>query len=372
MLGASQRRPRPLRILHIQIVGYNFKIYNYRNIIMSELFNISIKLEHDDYKRDLGIWEKEGDYIRDVSSNSFEYKMNSTDDICQGIIASQRYLCLNEKLFFRKYELFAEKIDITRGVYYSRIFRPIYSGSTTELEILRISDYKNRTKYENQILNHQCNIEFFHKSPIDRSHLFRSLEQLSSLVEMMKKIFRTVYPSTENEKAYGFDIRNLIILACTEFEDQIKGILEANNIPSISSYYTTKDYVRIKSILKLDQYVVTFRYYPDLQIIYPFGKWETETPTKSLFWYDSYNLIKHDRENHFKKGTLKVLVNSISACFIILLAQYGELKEIKEISSSFWTIYQKPDQLMRNTELYITPFKDQKWIKKQYEINSVH
>lgn len=335
---------------------------------MSELYEISIKIENKG-NWFLGIWEKEGELIRDVSSQDFEYKIESTDDICQGIIKSQRYLCCNEKLLYGNFNLFAEKIDLTRGFYYPRIFRPIFSGSTNEYYILKNYDYNNRNKYDGQILNHQSNIEFFYKLPIDKSHLFRSLEQLASLVEMIKKIFRTVYPSTENNNAYGFDIRNLILLSCTEFENQIKGILEANNISSISSYYTTKDYVRIKSKLRLSQYVVSFRYYPDLPEIYPFREWNAEKPTKSLFWYNSYNLIKHDRENNFEEGTLKVLINSISACFIMLLAQYGELKEIKEISSNFWTIKLKPDQSIEPSELYKIPFKGNNWIERNYEID---
>jgi len=205
--------------------------------------------------------------------------------------------------------------------------------------------------------------------PINNSHLLRSLEQLSSLVEMLKNIFRTVYPSSKNEDSYGFDIRNLIILTCTEFEVQIKGILKENNIPSINknNQYTTKDYVNLMNELKLSSYEVSFSYYPELQPIKPFEFWEVSKPTKSLFWYDSYNRIKHDRESSFHESTLKVLINSISACFIILLAQYGERKEIKEITSSFWNITKKPMWHLWN-EMYTIPYCKEKWKIRQLEI----
>lgn len=333
---------------------------------MSELYEIYIKGEkfNDHY---LDLWEKDGKLIRDVNSETHEYEISKNEDLLQGIINSDRYIILTERISQENFEIYFKKLNQKRGVYYPRIYKPIYCGTLNIYHILSSIDYENRNKYEQIILDKTNEDTFLGRLPTNNSHLLRSLEQLSSLVEMLKKIFSTVYPSSKNENSYGFDIRNLIILASTEFEVQIKGILKANNINSIGNNYTTKDYVKLKNELKLPSFSVSFRYYPELQSINPFESWDFDKPTKSLFWYDSYNRIKHDRESSFEESSLKVLINSISACFIILLAQYGERKEIKEVTSGFWKIDKKPIWHHWN-ELYTIPYYKEKWLKAELEI----
>lgn len=333
---------------------------------MSELYEIFLegKNINDTY---LNIWEKEGNVIRDVSSETFEYELPSDEDLLQGIVNSNRHICFDEKFNEENFKPYSQKLSQERGFYYPRIYKPIYCGTLNEYHILSSRDYDNRTKYEEYILVKDHKDDYFGRLPINTSHLLRSLEQLSSLVEMLKQIFRTVYPSPRNEGSYGFDIRNLIILACTEFEVQIKGILKENNIRSISKRYTTKDYVKLMKELKLTSYSVSFSYYPELKPIKPFELWEVSNPTKSLFWYDSYNRIKHDRESAFEESSLNVLINSISVCFIILLAQYGERKEIKEITSGFWNIVEKPIWHHWN-EMYTIPYYEKEWQIKPLKI----
>jgi hypothetical protein len=45
----------------------------------------------------------------------------------------------------------------------------------------------------------------------------------------------------------------------------------------------------------------------------PFHGWTAAQPTKSLVWYDGYNLTKHDRKTHFDKATLKNCIDAVSA-----------------------------------------------------------
>ena len=49
--------------------------------------------------------------------------------------------------------------------------------------------------------------------------------QLDALIEQFKLICQTVHPEGENLNAFGHDIRNLLILACTEVEAQWKNVL---------------------------------------------------------------------------------------------------------------------------------------------------
>jgi hypothetical protein len=68
----------------------------------------------------------------------------------------------------------------------------------------------------------------------------RSTGQLHALVEQLEQICRVVQPEKRNLDAYGHEIRNVLILACTEVEALWKGVLSANGAKGES----TKDYVK--------------------------------------------------------------------------------------------------------------------------------
>jgi D-galactarate dehydratase / Altronate hydrolase, C terminus/SAF domain len=55
-------------------------------------------------------------------------------------------------------------------------------------------------------------------------------------------------------------------------------------------------------------------------------------PTKSLAWYDAYHGVKHNRENEFRRGTLERAFEAVSACIVLLVAQFGSTALIFELS----------------------------------------
>jgi hypothetical protein len=146
--------------------------------------------------------------------------------------------------------------------------------------------------------------------------------QLLVLIRLLQRICQTVHPSEKTWDAYGHDIRNLLILACTEVESHWRAVLVANGYQS--DRYCTNDYVKIEPAMKLRSYGLSFREYPWLPPIRPFGTWGlTRSPTKELDWYDSYNEVKHDRETSFYRGTLGHAFNAVSASAVMLAAQFG-------------------------------------------------
>lgn len=181
--------------------------------------------------------------------------------------------------------------------------------------------------------------------------------QLVSLVNRLEDIFQTIHPCVETFSAYGHEIRNLLILACTEVEAQWKGILATHNYPVTK--HTTNDYVNLKSALRLDEYSVTLPFYPWLPKAHPFKKWEKSNPTQSLEWYSAYNQIKHDREEHFDKAQLKHAMNAVCACYIMLFAQYGgaESRKGRQEISNFFNIVDFPNWCP--SEVYTYPYKSE-------------
>jgi hypothetical protein len=189
--------------------------------------------------------------------------------------------------------------------------------------------------------------------------------QLVSLVNRLEDIFQTIHPCDETFPAYGHEIRNLLILACTEVEAQWKGILDTHDY-TVNSKHTTNDYVKLKSALRLDEYSVTLPFYPWLPKAHPFKEWRDSNPTQSLEWYSAYHQIKHDREENFDKAQLKHAINAVCACYIMLFAQYGgpETRRGRQEIQNFFNVVDFPNWCP--SEVYTYPYKLDH-IKFEYE-----
>ncbi len=145
--------------------------------------------------------------------------------------------------------------------------------------------------------------------------------QISVLTRQLEHICQTIHPCSQNWDAYGHDIRNLLILTCTEVENHWRGVLRANG--SSKTKFTTQDYIKLCSPMKLDEYSIKFPKYPWLGEITPFKNWDGQSPTKSIPWYDAYNAVKHDRDTRFSEGTLGNIFQALSACYIMIVSQFG-------------------------------------------------
>lgn len=148
-----------------------------------------------------------------------------------------------------------------------------------------------------------------------------STGQLHALIQELQQICRVVQPAQSNFNTYGIEIRNFLILACTEVEAQWKNIMKANGVNAASRL----DYVKLSPAMKLPEYQVSLPWYPWLEPIIPFENWQpTIAPAKQdLPWYDAYNATKHDRESAFEAATLENALKAITANFVMLCAQYG-------------------------------------------------
>ncbi len=148
-----------------------------------------------------------------------------------------------------------------------------------------------------------------------------STGQLHALIQELQQICRVVHPIEHNFCAYGHEIRNIIIIACTEVEAHWKNILEANG----QNAKNRRDYVKLALPMKLGEYRVTLPWYPWLDPIAPFEKWVPVERGKkqTLPWYDAYNDIKHDREKNFAEAKLIYALKAVTGCFVMLCGQYG-------------------------------------------------
>lgn len=146
--------------------------------------------------------------------------------------------------------------------------------------------------------------------------------QARTLLRLLERICQTVQPGPNTFAVFGHDIRNLLILASTEVEAHWRGILVANGAQR--RRFSTNDYVLLAEVLGLRDFAVRFPAFPALEPIRPFEGWGLgDNPTNDLPWYAAYNAVKHNREEEFGQASLKNAFTALSACAVLLSAQYG-------------------------------------------------
>lgn len=203
------------------------------------------------------------------------------------------------------------KLNMNIGVAYNGIYRPILNEDVFRLD-------------PEDFVNDRPNLKVYKDLPIGNSQeYFNSLNMLEILLDDLSSIFKVVTPEKANLNSYGHEIRNIIILACTEIDAQMKSCLTKNEVKSSGSYFTTKDYVKLLQPLHLMDYSLSFYRFENIGDFKPYSEWNEKNPTVSLPWYDAYNKIKHDRETYFPLANLANAINSIMALAIILITQYG-------------------------------------------------
>jgi len=162
----------------------------------------------------------------------------------------------------------------------------------------------------------------------DQNSLRNIQKQEEILIEILENIFRNIHPHENNFK---------------------------NSIVPLSTYFTTRDYVRLKKVLRLAEFEVSLSHYPWLQSFSPFRDWNDAQPTKSLKWYDSYNKIKHNRETEFQEAKLLHSINAIIAVHILLVSQFGNWGTY----NPYFKLSKEP--LWPREELYIAPEDQNEW-----------
>lgn len=148
-------------------------------------------------------------------------------------------------------------------------------------------------------------------------------QALFLLLQKLVDIFSYIEPVECNLSCYGHRLRELIILASTEFENQCRHILMANQIRPQGRDYTSKDFIKLNKPAHLTDYEVKFKSYADLHPFKPFDDWNENQPTKSLIWYDKYNHVKHDRDNGFADASLETALNVLAANIILYAVRFG-------------------------------------------------
>ena len=195
--------------------------------------------------------------------------------------------------------------------------------------------------------------------------------QLTALTRQLDRICQTIHPTRDTFATYGHDIRNLLILACTEVESHWRGVLVSNG--AARDHFSTKAYVKLSAAMRLNSYAVSFPSYPWLEPVSPFLGWGTsDKPSQGLAWYDAYNAAKHNRENEFARSTLENAFAAVTACAIMMAAQFGRPVALGQSSDlrAFFNFSSMP--IWPLSDIYIFPYGEgtTDWTEVKYPFDA--
>ncbi len=155
----------------------------------------------------------------------------------------------------------------------------------------------------------------------------RSQEQaLRILIEKLDEILLFIEPSQDGLKSYSHKVRELLILACTEVENQWRSLLQkANYSPQNGRDFTTIDYVKLLSKTHIAEYEIGLKNFDSFVPSKPFANWTNTSPTQSLVWYDAYNKTKHDRAQNFPLSQFQFAIDAVAANIILYCTRFSPL-----------------------------------------------
>lgn len=200
------------------------------------------------------------------------------------------------------------------------------------------------------------------------SQMLDEIRAFSNICDSLKELFSYIDPDELNLSCFGNKIRELLIIACTEVEYLLQNFLVDNKY-SITTRFSTNDYIKSLNILKLNKYSTKLVFYPQLQEWSPFSSWSVTQPTVSISWYDAYNAVKHNRGVNRQKASLKAVINAVAAIHILLEAQYGREIFNNPIQSDFSSIFNTvhyPIFSVDELQCPIMSNSETTWNNKQY------
>ena len=156
--------------------------------------------------------------------------------------------------------------------------------------------------------------------------LCRAKRDLAILIQKLQEILLYVEPSTEGLKTFSHKIKELLILTCTDIENNFKFYKFGKN-------ERTSDYIKILNFVDLTKYNISLIGYANSFKCRPFLNWNSKETTQSLPWYHAYTQLKHDSLNNFHLATLENCLNAIAAKLILFAVRYAPMSLYNEFDT---------------------------------------
>jgi hypothetical protein len=142
----------------------------------------------------------------------------------------------------------------------------------------------------------------------------------ATLASDLERCFDVVSPDERNYETFGIQFEKALYFACIGTESLFKRIFAANEK---TGSFTMNDYVKLKSILRVDDYALSLVHYPWLPYLRPFLGWDSAHPSQSLSWFEAYNSMKHDKQQNRHRATLSNALNAAAGYYVTTFAVFG-------------------------------------------------
>lgn len=136
----------------------------------------------------------------------------------------------------------------------------------------------------------------------------------------LEECFHFVAPVTEHYGVYSDRFARIILMACSELENAVRGFAKhTKHAVGKDSFWTCLGAVVSKYPSFSEMKIKIPRHNINLQ---PWSDYDPNDKTRLDWWDFGYNKIKHDRLSHPKAPTMSRAINSVGALFVILMHYY--------------------------------------------------
>lgn len=175
----------------------------------------------------------------------------------------------------------------------------------------------------------------------------------------IERCFDVASPATKNYEIFGTQFEKIIYFACVGVESLFNKILSDNGIKRRANM---NDFVRLKPLLRVDEYALSLLHYPWLPELKPFAGWSSSCPSESLCWFDAYNCLKHDKQNSVEKATMQNALNAAAGYYALTYAVFGNQMFAGYIGERFF--FQFSSHPNWNISERYFPASDNKWTER--------
>lgn len=177
---------------------------------------------------------------------------------------------------------------------------------------------------------------------MDKKQLDHHYRYCRNLESELNKISDYIELDEDNFKTFSLELRKLIILASSEFENVTKGIC---NLLDITKEY---NFSNMKTISKKLVESFPTLYDADVSILdidytfKPLSEWKNENVPD---WWEAYNGAKHNRYANFRSSNFENAIYAIAALKLVVFLSHFIFKTW--LPASTWTLLQVNESQLR-------------------------
>jgi hypothetical protein len=196
-------------------------------------------------------------------------------------------------------------------------------------------------------------------NPVQQNELAKSYRRENqTIVDDIESCFDIASPSTSNFDVFGTQFEKIIYFSCVGVESLFNKVLADSGIDTDRT--NTATFVKLKPLLRIDEYALSLVQYPWLPKLEPFFGWTDASPSTSLPWFDAYNSLKHSKATNQHRATMRNALSAAAAHYALSYAVFGNQMFTGYLSEQFFFHFERMPNWQID-ELYFPPDEGGSW-----------